>query len=165
VHLLTISVSGFKLSIEKKRTTAAAAVCFLASPMSNTRAAQVYALANWWETWKRSVATYFHRLNTLSSVFLMYETRTTPQYANCCHIDSSTSIELYISGSSGLPSRESVTFSTGATIRENSRAFGFQVDDYQPQRPPWIMFVNKLTACLWGPVTRLLKTILLNWHK
>ena len=75
------------------------------------------------------------------------------------------STELYISGSSGLPSSRTVIFSAGASIMESSRAFGFQMGDYQPLSAPWVVFVNKLPACLWGPLTRRMKTIFLNKYK
>jgi hypothetical protein len=160
-HNLICRVTGFKISIEKQNTASAAAICIPASPVSNIRAAKAYDLAIWWETWKHNIAAYYRRLNTSSSVFLVCGMRTTAQYANCCHSDRDMSTELRISGSAPLLNG---TFSIGARIEEVNRTFGFQIGEYQPQSMPWVIFVNKLPACFWGPMRRL-KTTLLNKFK
>jgi hypothetical protein len=156
-------VTGFKISIQKRDAGSAVAICIPASPVNNIRAARAFDLAIWWETWKHNVAAYYRRLNTSSSVFLVCGMRTTPQYANCCHSDSDMSTELRISGSAPL-STGTGTFSAGARIEEVNRTFGFQIGEYQPQRLPWVIFVNKLPACFWGPM-RQLKTTLINKFK
>lgn len=122
---------------------------------------KAYELAVWWDMWKYNIASYFQRLNTSSSIFLVSGMRTTPQYANCCHNDANTSTELLISGSAPVLAGTSVTFSAGATINEVNLSFGFQIGDYEADKLPWVIFVNKLPASFWGPLRRL-KTVFLN---
>ena len=159
--LISYRGAGFKISLEKCNATAAAAICIPASPVNNTRAAQGYLLAAWWEKWKHSIASHYRRLNTTSSVFLVSGIRTTAQYANCCHVDSATSTELYISGSPQIPTGATFSFSTGAKVEEVTRSFGFQIGDYDPRSLPWVIFVTKLPASFWGPI-RTFKTALVN---
>jgi len=146
---------GFKISFQKRNATDAAAICIPASPVSNTRAAQAYDLAIWWEKWKHSIASYYRRLNTTSAVFLVSGIRTTAQYANCCHVDSAIATELYVSTGANF------VFSAGARVEEVSRSFGFQIGDYDPHSQPWVIFVTKLPASFWGPI-RSFKTALVN---
>jgi len=155
IHDNSRRMGGFRIHIDRKVESKAAAICIPTHPVSISRALYMHSLQEWWDDWQHNVVLNTRSLNNPEPLFLVMSITTTPQFAICCSKSSSKSTELRVYGSSPLPVGPAIQIAAGAgtKIMEATQSFGFQIGEYNPDNP-WVILVNRRSVSMFGPLKR-----------